>query len=54
MEARNRIKEYFDSLPVEAFSRKELLEEEVVALVQRLVRSETGRRPVVVSALSVL
>jgi ribonuclease J len=54
MEAAKRIKEHFDSLPVEALSRREFIEEEVATLVQKLVRSETGRRPVVMCSLSIL
>lgn len=54
LEAGKRIKEHFDSLPKEALSHREFLEEDIASLVQKLVRSETGRRPVVVCTLTVL
>ncbi|HHY75989.1 MAG TPA: ribonuclease J [Firmicutes bacterium] len=49
-----RIKDYFESLPSTALSKREFVEEEIASLVGRFVRNETGRRPVVVCSVSVV
>lgn len=53
-EAAKRVKEYFDSLPAEGLSRREALEEDISSMVQKFIRNETGRRPVVVSTLCIV
>ncbi|MGI6662118.1 MAG: ribonuclease J [Bacillota bacterium] len=53
-EAAKRVKEYFDSLPAEGLSRREALEEDISSMVQKFMRNETGRRPVVVSTLCIV
>ncbi|MGE5579175.1 MAG: ribonuclease J [Bacillota bacterium] len=53
-EALLRVKDYFSQLPKESLSRKEFLEEDLASVVQRFLRSETGRRPAVVCSINVL
>jgi len=49
-----RVKDYFNQLPVESLEHKEHLEDDLAAVVQRYLRSETGRRPAVVCSINVL
>ena len=49
-----RVKDYFAQIPHESLQRKEFLEEGLAAVVQRYLRSETGRRPAVVCSINVL
>jgi ribonuclease J len=51
-EVADKVKSYFAELPKEALERKELLEGDIAAMVQRYLRNETGRRPAVVCAVS--
>jgi len=53
-EALDRVKDYFSQLPKESLARKEFLEEDLALVVQRFLRSETGRRPAVVCSINVL
>ena len=49
-----RVKEYFEKLPRQALERRELLEEDLASVVQRLLKNETGRRTAVVAAVTLL
>jgi ribonuclease J len=51
-EVADKVKTYFAELPKEALERKELLEGDIAAMVQRYLRNETGRRPAVVCSVS--
>lgn len=51
-EVAGKVKTYFAELPKEALERKELLEGDIAAMVQRYLRNETGRRPAVVCSVS--
>jgi len=49
-----RVKDYFSQLPKESLQRREFLEEDLASVVQRFLRSEIGRKPVVVCSISIL
>lgn len=53
-EAAVRVRDYFTTLPKDSTLRRQFLEEELGSLVQKFVRSETGRRPMVVSSVNIL
>jgi ribonuclease J len=53
-EALLRVKDYLSQLPKEALSRREFLEEDLASVIQRFIRSETGRRPAVVCSINVV
>ncbi|MEX0974781.1 MAG: ribonuclease J [Bacillota bacterium] len=49
-----RVKDYFAQAPRESLQRRESLETGVAAVVQRFLKSETGRRPAVVCSINLL
>jgi ribonuclease J len=50
----DKVKEYFSQVPRESLDRREFLEEDLAAAVQRFLKSETGRRTAVVVSVNVL
>lgn len=53
-EAAVRVKDYFAATSKEGAVRRQALEEDITSIVQKFVKNETGRRPVVVASISVL
>jgi ribonuclease J len=49
-----RVKDFFAQLPRESLQRRESVEEDLAAIVQRFLRSETGRRPAVICSVNLL
>ncbi len=50
----DKVKEYFSQMPRESLERREFIEEDLAAMVQRFLRNETGRRTAVVASVNVL
>ncbi len=54
LEIASRTKDLINSLTPEALARRQVVEDELAVSIQRYLRSETGRRPVVICTLNVV
>ncbi len=49
-----RVRDYFTQIPRESLERREFLEEDLAATVQRFLKNETGRRTAVICSVNIL